>query len=130
MSLRTQAAADAKAILEDTNGFGYPITVSDPDCVSADLVGFSTDVSQVIDPETGQAVTGRSASVVLRLSTLATAGLGIPRAVADRSLRPWVVRFNDIDGTPHTFKVQEAMPDRAIGIVVCMLESYRPETPF
>jgi len=33
--------------------------------------------------------------------------------------------FDDINGHSHTFKVSEAMPDRAIGIVTCMLETYR-----
>ncbi len=39
---------------------------------------------------------------------------------------PWVVRFDDINGKPYVFKVVESRPDRTIGVVVCMLESYVP----
>lgn len=125
MSLRLQAAADLVGILEDASGFGWPITVTSPEGVSASVVGSSTDIGQTIDPETGMAVSGRRASVVLALSSLAMAGLGIPRGIADSSRAPWTVTFNDIGGTPHTYKVQESAPDRAIGCVRLELEAYR-----
>jgi len=125
MSLREQAAADLTTIVEDTDGFGWPITVTAPDGTSADLVGLSSDIAQTIDPDTGQAVSGRHAHVFLRLSSLTTAGLGIPRGIADAGSDPWVVTFDDIDGTEHSFKVMEALPDRAIGGVVCLLEAYK-----
>jgi len=127
VSLRNQAAADLLAILEDSaGGFGWPITVTSPEGVTASLVGFSNDVAQVIDPETGIAVSGRVASVALAIASLTAAGLGLPRAIADGERRPWRVAFNDIGGTAHSFKVNEAMPDRAIGIVTCTLEAYKP----
>ena len=126
MSLRQQAAADLQALLEDTAaGFGWPITVTSPDSLSLSLSGFSTDIGQTIDPETGMAVSGRRASVALPLQPLVDASLGIPRAIADGGSKPWVVRFEDILGVRHTYKVCESMPDRALGIVTCLLESYR-----
>ena len=127
MSLRTQAAADAAAILEDsTTGFGWAITVTDPDATSADLTGFSSDIHQLVDPQTGVTVSGRSASVVLRIASLTAAGLGIPVGVAGASSKPWIVAFDDIVGTAWSFKVRESMPDRAIGVVICTLEPYTP----
>lgn len=127
MSLRQQAERDLSFILEDANrGFGWPVTVSDPSGVSASLVGFSNDIAQVIDPDTGQAVSGRAASITLRVSTLQAAGLGLPVGIADSTSKPWVVRFDSIYGEAHTFKVTQGDPDRSLGVVSCMLEAYRP----
>ena len=126
MSLRDTAAADLLLIIQDANsGFGWPIAITNPEGVTVTLVGYSTDVGQTIDPETGVPVTGRRASVALPIATLTALGMGLPRAIADAASKPWVVRFQDIHGTTQTFKVQEAMPDRALGIVTCMLETYR-----
>jgi len=126
VNLRELAEMDLGVILEDgATGFGWPITLTDPAGLSNDaLVGFSDDISQTIDPDTGELVAGRLASVVLRISTLLVAGFSVPRGVPDQASKPWVVTFNDINGTAHTFKVRQANPDRALGIVSCILEGY------
>jgi len=125
MGLREQAEADLAFILEDSvGGDGNLITLTDPNGLVDTFTGFSNDISQVIDPDTGQAVSGRQASITLRISSLYAAGFGLPKQVSDTALKPWVVQFNDINGLPYTFKVSESMPDRALGVVVCMLETY------
>lgn len=126
MSLRAQAALDLISILSDeTSGFAWPISLTNPDGVTVELTGFSTDIGQTINPETGQVVSGRQASVALATAALLALDIGVPRGVSDSAQKPWVVRFADIHGVPQTYKVQEAMPDRALGIVTCMLETYR-----
>lgn len=126
MGLRELAEQDLGAIIEDSAyGFGWSITLTDPaGLTDPNLIGFSDDISQVIDPDTGQLVSGRLASVALRISSLLTAGFTLPRGIADQSSKPWVVTFNDINGTSHTFKVRQADPDRALGLIVCILEGY------
>ena len=126
MGLREQAALDNRTILEDTAGFGWPIRVTDPAGTVRDLVGMSNDISQAVDPGTGQLVTGRAAHVTISLAALAAAGLGIPKNVADGSGAPWRVRFTDVAGAEYEFKVSEAMPDRTLGCVLLALESYKP----
>lgn len=126
MGLREEAEAALAETLEDSSLFGRPISIIDPDGVSALVNGASTDIQLVIDPDTGQAVTGRSASVAVRLSSLSAAGLGIPRGITSSASKPWRVIFNDINGNSHQFKVRESAPDRAIGLVVLILEVYRP----
>lgn len=127
MSLRELAVADAHAIATDESAFGWPITVTDPAGTSATLTGLSNDISQVIDPETGQVISGRSATVVVSLVALAEAGLGIPKGVTNKAVKPWVVVFAEPGGgVTHTFKVSQTMPDRTIGLVVCVLEGYTP----
>jgi len=125
MSLREIAEADLAVTLEDgVGGFGWPITITDPTGASAALVGTSTDIAQVIDPDTGVAVSGRSASVAVRIASLTAAGLGLPVGIADSGSRPWTVSFDDINGAGYTFKVQQSNPDRAIGLVTLVLEKY------
>jgi hypothetical protein len=125
MGLREQAEADLGVILEDAeHGFGRPITVTDPSGLVRPLTGFSNDIAQVIDPETGQAVSGRLASVALRISSLTAAGLGIPVGVADAASKPWLIGFDDINGNTFVFKVQQSNPDRALGLVSLILELY------
>ena len=125
MGLRSIAEADLATTLEDVAGFGWPITITDPSGVSASITGQSDDIALEIDPETGQLVSGRVASVALRISTLTANGLGLPVGVANESLRPWVVKFKDPSGNDYTFKVQQSNPDRALGVVTCRLETYQ-----
>ena len=126
MGLRQTAEADLGAILEDSaTGFGWPITVTNPDGLTAEMTGFSNDISQVIDPDTGQIVSGRVATVALRVSSLVAAGLAVPENVTDPKVKPWIVAFDDINGNGLTFKVKFSDPDRALGLVICTLEFYK-----
>lgn len=126
MNLRQQAETDLHFILEDSaTGFGWPITITNPIGMSRPLTGSSNDISQVIDPETGQVVSGRSASVALRVASIFAEGFNsLPVGISDRNIKPWLVQFNDINGNPHTFKVIQSNPDRTLGIITCILEAY------
>jgi len=128
MGLRLQAEQDLGAILEDgATGFGWPVILTSPtDFTSTNpLTGFSNDIAQVIDPDTGEAVSGRSASVALRISSIYAAGYTeLPKGVFDTTSKPWRVTFDDINGTSHTFKIVQSNPDRMIGILSCILELY------
>lgn len=124
--LRDVAEQDLAGILEDpVYGFGWAITVTDPAGTSAALTGFSNDIAQMIDPDTGQAVSGRSASAVLRISSLTTAGLALPQGIADAGIKPWIIEFTDINSNAFKFKVSQSNPDRGLGIVSCLLELYK-----
>ncbi len=121
MGLRDEAAIDAKTILEDaTSGFACPLTLTSPAGVETELFGSETDVGQTIDPDTGQAVAGRRVSVAVAMSSLPA----MPSAVAASDAKPWLVSFEDIVGTPGTWKVIDVLPDRALGVVVLLLESW------
>lgn len=127
MGLRELAEADLAVTLEDRDGgFGWPVTLIDPAGASyGDLIGQSTDIAQMIDPDTGQLVTGRSASVSLRISSLLLAGVSsLPRGVADKAARPWLVTVEDINGNAGMFKVQQSNPDRTLGVITLLLEAY------
>lgn len=124
MGLRETAELDLVGILEDEDGFAWDITLTDPSAVGAPLRGFSNDISQVIDPDTGDVVSGRSASVALSMSSITAAGLGMPQSIASSGVKPWLVTFNDIRGVAYTFKVLKSNPDRGHGLVTLILETY------
>ena len=127
MGLRETAEQDLVAILEDSaTGFGYAISLTNPAGATVALTGFSSDIAQLIDPDTGQAVSGRLASASLPISSILTAGLTLPQGIADAGVKPWLAQFNDINGTAHTFKVSQSNPDRALGLVTLLLEAYTP----
>lgn len=125
MSLRQQAAADLLTILEDSDGFGWDITVRNPSGTELAMKGFSTDIGQSIDPNTGVPVASRQASVALPIARLLEANHGVPTNITDKGSKPWLVTFDDVHGRSATFKVSNAMPDTALGVVVCLLEAYK-----
>ncbi len=129
MGLREIAEQDLGVILEDTaSGFGWPISLSAPDGTVGLLTGFSDDIAQVIEPDTGTAVSGRLASVAIRTALISEKlpGKGLPVGIADAATKPWLVAFDDINGNPYTFKVDQSNPDRAAGLVTLLLELYTP----
>jgi hypothetical protein len=125
VGLREQAAADNRAILEDSAaGFGWPITVTDPNGNTAARIGFSNDIAQAIDADTGMLVSGRSVSCTLSIASLVAVGLGVPQGIAESNSRPWVIEFSDVGGRPYRMKVRESRPDRSLGCVLCILEKF------
>lgn len=125
MGLREEAEKDLGILIEDRDtGFGWDITITDPDGAFADVIGSSNDITEVIDPDTGVAVSGRLATVSLRQSTLKAKGLSIPVGIIDKSLKPWIVEFLDIAGEAYKFKVRESNPDRTLGLISLILETY------
>lgn len=131
MNLRQLAEADLAVTLEDnSNGFGWPIKVTDPDGFvnSKPLYGMSNDIGLMIDPDTGTAISGRFATVTLRISSLISAGFStLPRNISDKNLKPWLMSFDDINGNNHVFKVKSSMPDRGLGILSVTLEAYKKQ---
>ena len=62
--------------------------------------------------------------MILRISSLIAKGFDIPIGIEDSNSKPWLVTFDDINGTSFTFKVQDSHPDRTLGTVVCDLDTY------
>lgn len=125
MNLRTLAEQDLGKILEnDSDGFGWPIRITDPTGVFADLVGMSGDIATSVDRETGAVISGRFPVCSVRVSTLYEKGLTIPYGVANKAAKPWIVEFTDINGVAYTFKVKQSEPDRTLGYVNLILEFY------
>jgi hypothetical protein len=127
VNLRELAALDHIAILTDgAEGFGWPIIVTNPDGVVASTTGFTSDVGEIIDPQSGLEVMGRRVTVQVLPGPLVTAGLGVPAIVADSKSKPWLMRFADAHGRGRTYKVITVAPDGVLGSLRCGLEAYAP----
>lgn len=119
---QTAAVVDALGFVENLDEFGWPITITSPAGVATSVVGYTTDIAESVDPETNIAVASRKAQAVVSLLRLPT----LPTAVLERGSRPWLVAFADVvTGVVGTWKVVEVLPDRAIGLVILRLESWR-----
>ena len=107
-------------------GFGTEITLTDPSLFSAIVVGRTNDISFAIDPDTGVAVSGRTATVAIDLHVLTDAGFSsLPSAQSDKTKKPWIVEWIDLKGNSHSFTILEANPDRTLEIVLCTLQFYK-----
>ncbi len=126
MGLRDVVIADLNTITRDTvSGFAHKITLIDPEGAENLLEGFSNDIAQAVDPDTGQIVSGRSVSVAISIKQFTEKGLKLPVGIAESVNKPWIVEFNDLCGLPARFKVMQSNPDRSIGLVTCLLEFYK-----
>ena len=80
-----------------------------------------TDIGQLVDPNTGQPVSGRLASIVFRLSSrVPVFGSRIPEGVPQNSARPWIIGYGG-----NEYDVRRSAPDRTIGVVMCICGVWR-----
>jgi len=130
VNLRAQAESDLNSILKDAdNGFGWSIEFVSPAGDFVSLLGFSNDIGQAIDPETGQPVAGRTVTVSVPIKDFEDRGLSLPTGITQTNSRPWCVSFMELPGSqsrPVNFRVVNTLPDRGIGMLVCYLEGIRP----
>ena len=124
MSLRSNAELDLAVILEEPDCGGEPIILINPAGDAEAFVAQTGDIAQVIDPETGQALTGRLAHVSIRISSILAKGFALPRGIPQESSKQWLVVFLDHQDAVYRFAVQQSNPDRTLGIVTCLLEFY------
>ena len=129
MSLADEAAKDLRTILNDcTGGFSSFVTLVSPDGRKEGVYGIVNDISQVIDPETGQLVNARLSTITIALADLYAINYDIPYGVADTRQKPWLVIVKSTCATKETtFKVTRSDPDRSLPQLTCMLEVYRDQ---
>ncbi len=121
------AQQDKSFTLKDSEfGFGTVITLTDPDLFSAEVTGRTNDISLAIDPNTGVAVSGRTATVAIDMQELTDKGFSsLPAAQSDKTKKPWIIEWIDQLGESHVFTVLEGNPDKALGIILCTLSFYK-----
>jgi len=125
MNLREQAAADMRGILEDSAaGFASVCVVTSPWGKKATLRGIFRDIDLAIDTQTGEAVAGHTASIVISKPSLAAVGFQEIRNIPEEDSAPWVIELTDMGGAKRTFKVSDTPTDE-LGAVTCMLEAHK-----
>lgn len=119
VNLRQIAQRDVKRILEGEASI--ELTITDPAGNAGTLRGWSNDIGFLIDPDTGQAVSGRHATIAVSMLSLREQGLANPTGIEDRDKKPWLVQVANEFGESFTFAVQASQPDRTMGNVTCDL---------
>lgn len=116
----------AFTLKDSTYGFGTEITLTDPDLLSAVVTGRTNDISFAIDPNTGEAVSGRTATIDIDMQELTDKGFSsLPAAQSDKTKKPWIIEYTDQLGSVYAFTVLEANPDRTLGILQLTLQFYK-----
>ncbi len=125
MSLVDQAALDLETTLTSPVDFGVLFTLTDPAGFSGteQLSGATGDIGLLIDPDTGQGVSGRQAYLVVSRAALVSAGFAdIPQGIEDEDALPWIVEFQGIGFVGQKYKVKTSMPDRKLPMIAMALE--------
>ena len=124
MSLVDLAASDFESIARNTNEWGRSIILQNPSGETVKITGITGDISEVVDPDTGQLVQGRRVHIRIPLSDLTVAGFQIPENIPDTGEKPWLVRFFDTQKVEYLFRVVQPLPDRTLGSITLILEVY------
>lgn len=123
MSLFDDAASDWQEILNDDIGATVPCTVTNPSGVSQSFLCRHMDISQQIDPETEEIISGRQVGVSIDLKDLAAVSFDGVCAIEDKKKKPWKVTVANILGTSGTYKVAMTSPDFILGNMLIYLET-------
>ena len=79
MELMEMVRRDLSVMVADKQtGFGEEATFTSPEGTEIPAIVLSSDISQVIDPDTGQLVSGRKATVAVYLKTFDDANVVTP----------------------------------------------------
>ncbi|WFS86283.1 hypothetical protein vBVhaSMAG7_066 [Vibrio phage vB_VhaS_MAG7] len=125
MSLLQRLQKDSQRIMNSSKfGFSTDIVLIDPNDVEYPLKSILTVIHNLIDPDTGQPVSGYLATASINRLDLNALGITLPEGVSNELERPWTVRETNIDGVVVTYKITRAAPDEANGNILCDLGSY------
>lgn len=123
MNIRSLAESDLAVTIGDAAaGFGQPVTVTNPSGDSLQVIAQTGDATMIQTPDTGEPFVARKAHAAIRISDLQD--LGMPEAIQDPDRKPWTVLVTGLDGTQILTRIVEALPDRTLGLVLCILERY------
>lgn len=125
MSLLDRVRKDAQTIMNSGRfGFGTDVVITDPDGVEYPMKSILTVIHNLIDPDTGQPVSGYLATASINRYNVPVSKRTELYGVSDELKRPWTMRETNIDGVIVTYKITRAAPDEANGNILCDLGSY------
>lgn len=125
MSLLDRVQKDAQRIMNSEKfGFSTPLVLTEPNGTTHDLKGIVSVIYNLIDPDTGQPVSGFLATVSLNKLDLLDAGIDIPVGEMDTNSRPWAVETTLVGGETILTKVVRSSPDKTNGNILIDLGKY------
>lgn len=125
MSLIDRVQRDAQRIMNSERfGFSNSITLTEPNGTTHGLKGILQIIHNLIDPDTGQPVSGFLATVSLNALDLQAGSIDIPFGEMSTSARPWTVESVNVLGNTILTKVVRVAPDETNGNIVIDLGAY------
>lgn len=125
MSLLDRMRKDSQRIMNsDRCGFSTAITLTDPAGVGYPFKSIVSVIHNLVDPDTGQPVSGYLATASINILDLLALGLEIPEGEMDQLSRPWTITETTIQNVVVTYKIASTAPDEANGNILCDLVSY------
>jgi VCBS repeat-containing protein len=130
MSLIKRVQKDAQAIINsDRFGFSYALTLTDQASIEHKLKGIMSIIHNLVDPDTGQPVSGFLATVSINAADLFAKNIKIPVGEMSSAARPWLVSYIDQFLRVIEMKLVRSAPDLTNGNIICDLEHYQRMTP-
>lgn len=125
MSLLDRMRKDSQRIMNSARcGFSTAITLTDPSGVGYPFNSIIAVIHNLVDPDTGQPVSGFLATASINTLDLLALGLEIPEGEMSESARPWTITETNIQNVVVTYKIVSAAPDEANGNILCDLVNY------
>ena len=125
MSLLDRVQADAQTIMNSTRmGFSSAVTLTDPDSNEYSINGIVSIIHNLIDPDTGQPVSGFLATISINAKDLNDLDIDVPEGEMSESSRPWLITHTDQFDTEQTMKISRSAPDETVGNILCDLVAY------
>jgi len=116
MNLIEIAESDLDFTLEDTEtGFGVDLIFLDSESEEVTISCQTTDISYLIDPETGQGVESRTVEITGRITTFVLSDVSPAKGS--------IVKYYDTNGNLYKSCIKQIMPDKKIGILKILLEA-------
>ena len=110
MSLREQAAADFKELLEDADDLGTKfILVSIKTKTEFPIAGSFGDIGYLLNPATGEAIQGRTIQAVYSMASLS-------ELTPEEPEKGWGFKTTDLSGKEIKLFVTMYEPDRTLGV--------------
>jgi len=127
MSLIAQAKADWQEFTSDADAWGVLIAFKHPTTTqTATINGLHTKHHMGFDPMTGKQINSKNAHISVSEALLVAAGYPVRNANGELNLLKHIVTVKDSTGTDKKYVVRENYPDETVGMVVCILNDYKP----
>ncbi len=125
MSLLDRVRKDSTRIMNSERyGTGTDIVLIDSDDVEYPMKSIVAVIHNLVDPDTGQPVSGYLATASVNRYNLPVNKRTELEGVSDELQRPWTIRYTNIDNVEIINKITRAAPDEANGNILCDLGSY------
>ncbi|GHV90452.1 hypothetical protein AGMMS50268_09550 [Spirochaetia bacterium] len=118
MNVRELSEKYLEKTLENPNAAGSPYTLIDTENVQYPVVGTVGDISMLIDPITGETISGRTITTTCMMKRLPV-----------QPKRGWRAELPDLAGSIQKLYVQEISPDHTTGIYYFVMSLDLREEP-